>query len=243
MQVTRREFTRLMGVIAGSLAAPVPVVLAGRALESKRPADAKATLAGSDEAQKARDRIWADLVAGNRRFMEGRETPRNVAAVRKVLVNGQHPQVIILTCADSRVSPEIIFDKNLGELFVVRTAGNVADRVALGSLEYAAEHLKAPLLLVMGHEKCGAVAAAVSGVKTHSPNLASIIRRINPAVKRVGGQASGDELLRLAIEANARQSADDVLKKSAILAELVHGGSLGVITGIYKLGTGEVVRL
>lgn len=244
MNMTRRELARLIGLLtAGELVAQLPFALAKESAPPTPSPSDKAEPAKSPPPASVSDKIWADLMEGNRRFVAGTETPRNVAAVRKVLANGQHPQVIVLTCADSRVSPELIFDKNLGELFVVRSAGNIADRVGLGSIEYAAEHLKARLLLVMGHDKCGAVAAALAGAKVHSPNLASIVRRITPAVKKVKDQATGEDLLRLAVEANARQSAEDVLKKSRVLAEIVEHGDLTVVRAVYRLTSGEVVRL
>jgi carbonic anhydrase len=182
-------------------------------------------------------------MAGNRRFVAGRSGPRDVVAARKELVSGQHPEVIVLACADSRVSPTVVFDKGLGDLFVVRTAGNVADAVALGSLEYAVEHLHSRVLLVMGHEKCGAVIAAVEGGPMPSRNLEAIMQRITPAVNAVRGRAMGDQLVALAVEANVRQSARDVVAQSDILRSAVGAGKLGLIQAVYRLATGEVVRL
>lgn len=109
--------------------------------------------------------IWADLEKGNRRFMAGKHTVISYNSMRRELSKGQKPEVIVLGCADSRVPPELVFDKNLGELFVVRDAGNVSDAVSLGSIEYAVEHLHAKMIVVLGHESCGAVAATVSGEK------------------------------------------------------------------------------
>jgi len=179
---------------------------------------------------------------GNQRFREGKEIPRELVRRRVELANHQSPEVIVLACSDSRVSPSLIFDKNLGELFVIRTAGNVADRVALGSIEYAAEYLQPSVLLVLGHEHCGGVAAA-SGKKLPSPNLESIVDRIRPAVDRVKGGAEGDELLRLAERANVHQSASDILRNSALLQQKVWDGKLAVIKAIYQLSTGQVIRL
>ena len=106
--------------------------------------------------------IWQQLLAGNQRFVQGRSQGRNLPELRRRLAQGQQPQAAVLCCSDSRVPPELIFDQSLGDLFVVRTAGDVADRAALGSLEYAAEVLRSPVLVVLGHEQCGAVAAAAS---------------------------------------------------------------------------------
>ena len=187
--------------------------------------------------------IWTDLMQGNRRFREGKPAPRELVERRTELANHQSPQVIVLACSDSRVCPSLIFDKNLGDLFVIRTAGNVADRVALGSLEYAAEYLQSSVLVVLGHEDCGGVAAAASGKKFSSSNLESIVRRIRPAVDSVEGRAEGDELLRLAERANVHQSASDILRNSALLQQKVSDRKLAIIKAIYQLSTGQVVRL
>lgn len=187
--------------------------------------------------------IWADLMAGNRRFVAGKPKSRPLVAAREELARGQHPRVIVLGCADSRVSPELVFDKNLGELFVVRTAGNIADPIALGSIEYAAEHLHADVVVVLGHEKCGAVAAAASGEKMPTPNLDAIVKKIFPVIEKYTICAQGDELLGLAVEANVRQSARDIVANSTILQKETADGKLTVIRAVYKLRTGEVYRL
>jgi len=189
------------------------------------------------------DEIWADLAEGNRRFQAGKPSSREFVRRREELVNGQNPQAIVLTCADSRVCPSLAFDKNLGDLFVVRTAGNVAGPVALGSIEYAAEYLGARVLLILGHEKCGAVAATASGGTVPTPNLESIVARIRPALESVKGRAEGDRLLRLAEQANVHRSASDLLHNSPLLQEKVKAGKLTLIKALYRLSTGQVVRL
>src|SRR5438105_3680928 len=118
--------------------------------------DAKPTPTGS--LQRLKD--------GNARFAADKPNKRDVGAdKRKELAKGQHPFAIVLTCADSRVAPELLFDAGLGELFVLRVAGNIADPAVVGSIEYAVEHLHTPLIVVLGHESCGAVAAALDGAK------------------------------------------------------------------------------
>jgi carbonic anhydrase len=189
------------------------------------------------------EEIWADLTEGNRRFQAGKPAPRELTRRREELTSSQHPRVIALCCSDSRVSPSLVFDKNLGDLFVVRTAGNVADPVALGSIEFAAEYLHAKVLLILGHEKCGAVAAASSGEKMPTPNLESIVNRIRPAVDSVKGHAEGDRLLRLAERANVHRSASDLLRNSPLLREKVAAGKLTLIKALYRLRSGQVVRL
>lgn len=180
---------------------------------------------------------------GNRRFQAGKPAARELVLRREALSEGQYPQVIVLTCADSRVCPSLLFDKNLGDLFVVRTAGNVAGPVALGSIEYAAEYLRSEVFLILGHEQCGAVAAAASGDNPPTPNLESIVAKIRPALKSVKGRAASSRLLRLAERANVHLSARDILKKSPLLRKKIAHGNLALIKAIYRLRTGEVVRL
>ncbi|MBK7258284.1 MAG: hypothetical protein IPI01_10895 [Ignavibacteriae bacterium] len=123
---------------------------------------AASTANGAAEPAASKDPV-ARLLNGNRRFVEGRTAARDFVHERPALTAGQHPYAIILTCSDSRVPPELLFDESLGQLFVVRDAGNVVDSVVLGSIEYAAEHLHAGLLIVLGHEACGAVNATIKG--------------------------------------------------------------------------------
>lgn len=189
------------------------------------------------------EQIWTDLMEGNRRFQVGKPAPRELVPRRVELAEGQHPQVIVLACSDSRVCPSLLFDKNLGDLFVIRTAGNVADPVALGSIEYAAEFLQSKVLLVLGHEKCGAVAAAASGESIPSANLESIVAKVRPALEKIKGNADSDELLRRAEQANVHQSAGDIMQNSPLLRDKVEKGQLALIKAIYHLSTGQVTRL
>lgn len=178
---------------------------------------------------------WQALADGNHRFMRGEAASRDVVSSRKELVAGQHPRVVVLACADSRVAPEIVFDAGLGELFVVRVAGNVADPAALGSLEYGVEHVHAELLVVLGHENCGAVAAAQEGGTLPTMNLEALVARIKPALAEAG---SGDP-----VEANVRHSASAILAESPLLAHAVAEGHLRVVCAVYHLESGEVTLL
>jgi carbonic anhydrase len=189
------------------------------------------------------DEIWADLLEGNRRFRAGRPAAKNYPRRRAALLRGQQPRVIVLGCADSRVSPSLVFDQNLGDLFVVRVAGNVADRAALGSLEYAAEVLRSPVLVVLGHEQCGAVAAAASGGKMPSAHLRSLMTRIRPALENAQGKPASARWLRAAERANVHQSARDLLHYSPLLGKKVAAGNLRLIKALYRLRTGKVIRL
>jgi carbonic anhydrase len=189
------------------------------------------------------DKIWADLMGGNQRFVSGKSRLREFKQLRSALSKGQHPKAIILTCSDSRVAPELLFDKSMGDLFVVRSAGNVADAIGLGSIEYAVEHLGSSVLVVLGHEKCGAVTAACSGEKMPSANLQAIVDKIDPAVRQARNYANPDGLLEAAIEENVHQSAQDMLANSEILRQALKQGKLTVIEAMYKLESGEVTRL
>lgn len=195
------------------------------------------------DSKAAADEIWTKLAAGNKRFMAGKHTTVDYASSRKTLAKGQKPEVIVLGCADSRVPPEFVFDKNLGELFVVRDAGNIPDKFALGSIEYAVEHLKAKAILILGHESCGAVAAAVSGEKMPSANLTAIVDSISPAFEGSKTCLIGEPSNNSCVELNVKQSAKDVISRSPILKKAVNEGHLAVIRAMYKMETGEVVRI
>lgn len=182
------------------------------------------------------------LMEGNKRFVAGASAQADIGAARRqTLAGGQKPQAIVVTCSDSRVSPEHIFNQGLGDVFVIRTAGNVADAVALGSIEYAAEHLHAPLLMILGHEKCGAVAAAVESTGKPEGNIGAIVEKILPAVKRAKA-AGGDKnaLLGNAILENIAETHATVVRKSPILKHLVDEGKLTVVEAVYSLASGEV---
>jgi carbonic anhydrase len=187
------------------------------------------------------DAALARLKAGNARFVSGNLSHPNQGPERRAkLTGGQHPFAIILGCADSRTSPEVVFDQGLGDLFVVRTAGNVVDDVALGSIEYAAEHLGTSLIVVLGHENCGAVKATLDGGKLPG-HLPAIVKAIRPAVKASAGQP-GNALDNAVLE-NARLETQRVAQSKPILRKLVEEGRVRVVAARYDLDTGKVVFL
>lgn len=212
-----------------------PVAVAHPAVESDAAHDVVAPAPGDEAWQ-----TWRDLIAGNQRFADGKPRPRALVSRREALRTGQKPRAIVLGCADSRCSPELLFDQSLGDVFVVRTAGNVADPVALGSIEYAVEHLGAKLLIVLGHDACGAVKAAIAGGELPSDNLRAIVTRIAPAVHATSVHWQGDELLPHAIAANAQQSARDLLVGSPILRDAVSHGHVRIVTAVYSFEDGRV---
>jgi carbonic anhydrase len=182
------------------------------------------------------------IMEGNKRFVSGNLAQKDVGDNRrKDLSKGQSPFAIVVACSDSRVSPEIVFDQGLGELFVVRTAGNVLDPIALGSVEYAAEHLHAPLLILLGHDKCGAVVATMEAKGKPEGNIGAIVKKILPAVKKArmtGG--TQEEILNKAIKENVLVQKTGMLKNSPLLKDLVEKGELKVVQAVYHLDTGEV---
>jgi len=180
----------------------------------------------------------ARLTAGNARFVAGATTHPDQTAERRVEVaKGQHPYAIILTCADSRLSPEILFDEGIGDLFVIRNAGNLLDDHVLGSIEYAIEHLHATLVVVLGHTKCGAVSAAVAGGEAPG-HIKSIIESLEPAVamakKKPGDPV--DNTVRIA----AKLSAAALAQAEPIVGEAVKTGQVQVVAARYDIATGQV---
>lgn len=187
--------------------------------------------------------IWDDLLRGNKQFMIGKYSVGDLIAERRELAKGQHPKVIVLSCADSRVPPELVFGKNTGDLFVVRDAGNIVDPVELGSMEYAVEHLNAKVIVVLGHESCGAVAATVSGQKMPTRNLQAIVDTISPALKGSKDCPIGGKMNRACVDLNVNQTAKHLTSRSPILKEAVEQGHLAIVKAVYKLETGEVERI
>ena len=181
------------------------------------------------------------LFAGNTCYAAGKATHPNQSAERRADVAGeQAPFAVVLGCSDSRVPPEIIFDVGLGDLFVIRVAGNIVDDAVLGSIEYAAVHLGTPLVVVLGHAGCGAVTAAVVGGEAEG-HLPCLISAIGPAVEKA--KDCSDDLIDRAIRANATLAAEQMIERSAVLAGLVEADELQVIAAYYDLATGRVERL
>lgn len=177
----------------------------------------------------------ARLKAGNQRFQANPSEALPIDGARRTATAaGQSPFAIVFSCADSRVPPEVVFNTGLGDLFVVRAAGQVPDRAILASLEYGAEHLHVPLLVVMGHESCGAVKAAMESKPGSSlgANLDYLIKAIGPAVK-----ASPN--VKAAVLANVEENINDLLEQSPILRELAASGALTIVGAYYELASGR----
>jgi carbonic anhydrase len=180
------------------------------------------------------DEALARLKAGNERFASSKvSSGKPVAARRAETAQGQHPFAIVVACADARSAPEIVFDQTIGDLFVIRTAGNLVDDYALGSIEYAVDH-GTRLIVVLGHQRCGAVTAALSSASAPG-HINSLVRDIQPAVVASKGK-EGDPLTN-AIHENAAQVAAKI-RKQAQLGELA--SQVRIVEGYYDLDTGKV---
>jgi len=181
------------------------------------------------------------LMEGNKRYLSSKQAhPNQNAARRKEVAKGQKPFAIIVGCSDSRVPPEIIFDQGLGDLFVIRVAGNIIDDVALGSIEYAAEHLGAQLVVVLGHSRCGAVTATVQGGEAHG-HIANIVAAIRPAVE--SAKPLPGDLTDNSIRANAKLVADQIKSSQPMLSEMAPSGKIAVVSAYYDIESGGISRL
>lgn len=179
------------------------------------------------------------LEEGNIRFVSGKSLHlRQDNDRRKEIANGQHPFAVILGCADSRTSPEILFDQGLGDLFVTREAGNVIDEHTIGGIEYAVEHLHTSLIVVLGHERCGAIAAARDSTHDEAGHIKSIIASIQPAVQATRGQDA-----EATCRANIRNIVAALQTDEPLLKHFVDSGEVVVVGAYYNLDTGMVIFL
>lgn len=180
------------------------------------------------------------LLEGNARYTSGNAShPDQSVQRRSELTAGQHPFAVIVGCSDSRIPPELIFDQGLGDIFVIRTAGQVVDNVSLGSIEYAVEHLGVPLVVVLGHDSCGAVSATVTGGEVLG-HLDSLVNFIEPAVNEAREMGNESELLDNCIDINIYNIVDQLRASQPILSEKVEKGELLIVGARYHLDCGEV---
>ena len=235
MQAYQAAGTSRRGVIIGAGAG---VLMATSALAESHAADASVT----PEVAMAR------LAAGNARFVAGRGTHPNLDAPRRMrIATSQHPFATILSCSDSRVAPELIFDQGLGDLFVVRVAGNVVDDVVLASIEYSVIHTGSALVMVLGHQRCGAVAATADALAGHGSDddkdtkIGALAALVAPSVKAV--PASASDKLEAAISLNTAHSAAEILAESGPLKARVSAGQLKIVAARYGLDDGKVTYL
>lgn len=221
------------------------LVVSGCQTQSKESTPASNNDAAKVATYQRPDTVNADqakqlLVDGNKRYVSGAVLKKDFSQTRRTeLLKGQKPFAVVLTCSDSRVPAELIFDQALGDLFIVRVAGNVIDPVTLGSIEYGVEHLGSPLIVVLGHSSCGAVKAAVDGGEAPG-SIGSIVEKIKPSVdKAKTAGATGNALYQKSEDENILAAAADI-KKSPIVSHLMESGKVKMVNAKYNLESGEV---
>ncbi|MFI3332654.1 MAG: carbonic anhydrase family protein [Rikenellaceae bacterium] len=200
----------------------------------------------ADVAAMSPDSVLSILKSGNDNFVSGSLQPRDaMAQLTTSAVDGQAPLAIVLSCIDSRVPVEILFDKGVGDLFVTRVAGNVVSGDILGSMEYACEHAGSKVVLVLGHESCGAVHSACEGAE--AGNMTAMLAKIKPAIAAAGAESDLDhhslEFQNLVVEHNVKLMIDEVRRGSEILSHLEEEGTIKIVGAIFSLTTGEVTLL
>jgi carbonic anhydrase len=205
-----------------------------------------ATLTQAEQRAMTPGEVLRILKTGNDRFASGQLSPRDYRAQAKATATGQYPMAVVLSCIDSRIPPEVIFDRGIGDLFVARVAGNFENTDILGSMEFATKLAGAKLIVVLGHTNCGAVKGACDGAQLG--NLTSTLANITPAVeasKGVEGQHDSHNMAFVSAVtlANVRCTMTDIIARSPVLKELVDNGQLAVVGGIYDLGTGTITWL
>lgn len=180
--------------------------------------------------------VISRLQAGNARFVEDKlDGQLNDSSRRQALTSGQAPYAIVLSCADSRVVPELAFDTGLGEIFTVRVAGNVANSSSIGSIEYAVAHCGSEVIVVMGHQSCGAVTAAVAG-GDNGYNINHMLSHITPAISACEEGASITDI----VKKNAEMTAEELKKRSSIIGDAVASGKVKIVAAYYNLDSGKV---
>lgn len=230
----RRSFLNLTGTGGMALVAAVT----GSAFWGMRsePAIASPTLEPPNP-----DVALKRLMDGNQRFVKQKiKHPDQSKARMKEVAQAQHPFATVLSCADSRVAPEILFDEGIGDLFDIRVAGNIVIPEVLGSIEYAVDILGTPVLMVLGHERCGAVTAAVQGERLPG-HMGSFVKAIKPAISKTKGQ-SGDPVDNTVV-ANVQYQIEKLKRSSTILSARSQDGKLKIVGGRYDLDTGEVTLI
>lgn len=192
--------------------------------------------------------VLDDLMAGNKRYVKGRmkSSSTDIEASRKTTASGQYPKAVILSCLDSRVPVELVFDQGIGDIFVGRVAGNIENEDQLGSMEFATKLAGSKLVMVLGHSSCGAVKGACDNAELG--NLTALLMKIKPAVDAVKGvegerNSSNKEFVDAVIKQNVRQTLKDIRERSKVLSELEEEGKIKIVGAIYDLESGKVKLL
>ncbi len=190
------------------------------------------------------DSVLQDLLDGNTRFVENNTNTTDTNALVSQTVSGQYPKAVVLSCIDSRVPVELVFDQTIGDIFVARVAGNFENTDILGSLEYSCKVAGSKLVFVLGHESCGAVKAACDHVELG--NITAMLANIQPAVTLAESQVSGThdssntEFVNQTIKNNVQLTIDRIREKSAVLKEMEDNGEIKIVGGVYHLANGKV---
>ncbi|MTW21784.1 carbonic anhydrase [Allochromatium palmeri] len=190
------------------------------------------------------DQVLEALLAGNERFAAGEATQRDITARIAASAQGQYPKAVILSCLDSRVPVEKVFDVSIGDIFVGRVAGNIVNEDQLGSMEFATKLAGAKLVMVLGHSQCGAVKGAIDGAELG--NLTALLAKIRPAVDGVEGfspdqrTSSNDDFVEQVIDQNVHDMVAQVREQSSVLANLEQSGQIKIVGASYDLNTGKV---
>lgn len=232
--------------IAGLVLAALTAQLAGCAVHHTGNSRAK-VLTSEGQRVLSPSQVVSDLKAGNERFAAGKGTSRDYVTQVRQTANGQYPKAVVLSCLDSRIPPEIIFDQGIGDIFVARVAGNFENTDILGSMEYATAAAGARAIVVLGHNHCGAVKGAVDDVRLG--NLTATLENVKPSVESVrttmpGPHTSKDEAFVQAVAVeNVRRTMQEIASRSSVIAERIDKGQLVIVGGMYDLSTGQVAWL
>jgi len=200
-------------------------------------------LSAAEQAALTPDDVIVLFQKGNERFVSGDITSRDHSAMVRQAALGQHPKAIVLSCIDSRVPVEDVFDRGIGDVFVARVAGNFENTDILGSMEYATKVSGSKVILVLGHTECGAIKSAIDGVELG--NITAMLAKIKPAIDSLAGYSgehtsANTEYVRQVTEQNVRLTMDNIRKRSPIIAELEQAGDVKIVGGIYDMHTGAV---
>jgi carbonic anhydrase len=231
----RRRFLRLAGLGAGAL------LLAGALPDNIIQAAEKTAPPPKPQNSISPEMALKRLMAGNERYVTGTSKTHNFMDEREALVSGQNPFVAVLSCSDSRIAPEYAFDTARGDLFAIRVAGNFVTDEGLASLEYAVAVLGAPLILVLGHESCGAISAGIKAVKDHTVfpgQIPKLTDALKPAIEKVLSEPGN--LMENATAQNVKDSVKRLENASPLLTDALGKGTLKIVGGVYRLATGKV---
>jgi carbonic anhydrase len=187
--------------------------------------------------------LWESLMEGNRVYIAGKLTFDHLAVERRESADHQNPPVTVLSCSDSRVPPELVFNRSINQLFVIRVAGNVAGPFDLASIEYAISKGYTKLIVVLGHEECGAVTSALAPADPPTPSLVALVQRIRESFIGIDKWSLERATVRRAVEANARGSAAYLIAHSQVIRDAVQSERVGMVVAYYNLESGVVEKI